>query len=192
MSDYLQPNFYRFNQDSLKLVRMVLDEVRNADHLADLGSGCGIIGIELANALRPKKLTLLELQESFKASLEYNVATFLRSEVGADILQCSFGEWKSQVKPDLIVCNPPYFLPGRGEPSEQRERHLCRSFDHENWRILFNSIKENLAPHGSAYLVIRNDQIVCEEIRLISRQEKMPLKIDQQGKLCFLNISGIE
>jgi tRNA1(Val) A37 N6-methylase TrmN6 len=56
--DYSQPDYYRFNSDSITLVNYLLKSMGPTESILDLGAGCGIIGIELARYLSPQKLRI--------------------------------------------------------------------------------------------------------------------------------------
>ena len=47
--DYLQPDFYHFNEDSIQLVRFIKENIDNStEHSAlEVGAGCGVISCEL-------------------------------------------------------------------------------------------------------------------------------------------------
>jgi tRNA1Val (adenine37-N6)-methyltransferase len=184
MSDYLQPDFYRFNQDSLKLVSFVLNKVTVVDSLLDLGAGCGIIGLELARKLRLKKLTLLECQSDWKDYLQQNVALFLSPQTEVDIAISSFGNWNSEEKFDLIVSNPPYYLPGHGEPSVDQRKHFSRTFEHDSWEILLSRVYRNLSPSGQAFLVVKRDKRILEKVR----SENLRIEMDLESDLAFITI----
>lgn len=185
MNDYLQPSFYRFNEDSLELVRRILSQVKAAKAILDLGAGSGVIGLELAKSLFPKKLHLLELQNVFETVLTANINHFLPSNVQAQITISSFGNFQSAEKFDLIAVNPPYFLPGRGEASEDRSKHLCRTFAHENWQELAGCISRHLDVSGSAFLVIRKDPLVEKEMRNTFHKSSLDLTITEEEQLLF-------
>lgn len=160
-SDYSQPEFYRFNEDSLKLVRWIESHVKVAKDILDLGAGAGILGIELANFYSPETLTLLEMQEDFLIHLQDNLATQLKVKTNALVVMSSFGEWKPLRQYDLIVCNPPYFLPGHGHPSADKRKHISRTFVKDNWDILLDLIEKSLTPDGKAFMVLKkNDQVL--------------------------------
>jgi tRNA1Val (adenine37-N6)-methyltransferase len=184
MSDYHQPDFYRFNQDSLKLVSFVANRVTRADSLLDLGAGCGIIGLELARKLKPQKLTLLEYQLVWHDYLQRNVGLFLSPETSSDIVLSSFGSWNSDEKFDLIVSNPPYYLPGHGEPSKDKRKHLCRTFELDSWDILLNRIHHNLSPTGQAFLVMKKDMHILKKIR----SERLKIKLEFEDDLSFITL----
>ena len=117
MSDYLQPGFYRFNEDSLKLVNWLAARNPVCTHLLDLGAGSGVIGIELCNRLNIHCLTLVEAQEDFIPAIEANIQQQLKVPAQVEFVHQSFGEWKPREQYDLIVCNPPYYLKDHGELS---------------------------------------------------------------------------
>ena len=75
--DYVQPDFYRFNEDSLKLVTRVESTLSKASHVLDVGAGCGIIGIELALRINIGELHLLEVQQDFLPFIETNLNSFV-------------------------------------------------------------------------------------------------------------------
>lgn len=164
MTDYSQPDFYRFNEDSLKLVKFVCSEIKDANSILDLGAGSGIIGIELANKLLPEKLTLLELQEEWGEHLAYNLRTFLDPRVKSEVAFSSFGKWDSSEKFELIVANPPYYLPGHGQESQDKRKHLARTFAVDSWEILLKLIAQNLNHKGNAFIVVKNDPRILKSI----------------------------
>lgn len=162
-----------------------------ATSMLDLGAGCGVIGIEMANLLRCEFLTLLELQDDFHPHLEINLKQQLKTSLESEIIKSSFGEWKPNRKYDLIVCNPPYYLPGRGQGNKDPRRELARSFVKDDWLTLMRLIESTLAPGGRGFLVIKNDPLILEEVK----KNKGPLVVStsiEEG-LIFLEISsGIE
>lgn len=189
MTDYFQPEFYRFNEDSLRLVKWVLNKTTEANHILDLGAGCGIIGIELARVLKPENLNLVELQTDFVPYIHKNCSLFLQSTITVRISETSFQDWKPAHKFDLIVSNPPYFLPGHGEQSQDERKGLARSFIRDNWRILMEKIDESLSDHGKAFLVIRKDNRIVKEIEKTG--QKFKILLSEQGHLYFVELSRL-
>lgn len=154
--DYLQPDFYRFNQDSIELVKWIRTRVASSSAIADLGAGCGVMGLELARAFDPQRLELVELQDAFVPYLKANVAKFLPSTVRFRIEMVSYAKWKPDQTFDLLVANPPYYLPQSGEASKRLERQLCRSFIEDNWFQLIKAMELGLSPEGRGYLVVKD------------------------------------
>jgi tRNA1(Val) A37 N6-methylase TrmN6 len=191
MSDYFQPDFYRFNQDSLLLVQKVLAHGIQPRRLLDLGAGCGIIGIEVARVLRPEAVVLLELQDEFLPCLKMNVGQFLEPlGVSAQIVSAAFSEFVPDGEFDLIVCNPPYYLPGHGELPTDPRRGKARSFLIDSWNVLIDLIARCLSKKGFAFVVIKNDPRVLNQIT--SNQSCLSMKTSILGELLILEFSRSE
>lgn len=165
MNDYSQPDFYRFNRDSLVLVRWILEKQIRANSVLDLGAGCGIIGIELSRSLHPEKLVLVELQSAFLPHLELNRSHFLPATTNCEMFIEAFSRFQPKETFELIVCNPPYYLPGKGQLPENPNRSLARSFSQDGWPVLLNLIRCSLAPSGVAFVVIKNQGELVKEIQ---------------------------
>jgi tRNA1(Val) A37 N6-methylase TrmN6 len=190
MTDYLQPEFYRFNEDSLKLVNWITAEAPVAATLLDLGAGSGVIGIELANRLKVAQLTLLEVQNKFIPFLQQNVREQLKTNSSVCIVNSSFGNWVPDKNYDLIVCNPPYYLAGHGEASKDSGRNIARSFIIDDWKVLLGIIHNALSKSGRAYLVIKKDQKILNLIEQAATQ--LSLKLHEEGQLYFLELARLD
>lgn len=162
--DYLQPDFYRFNEDSIKLVKWIQATKFRPTRILDLGAGCGIIGIELALALMPNELTLLEVQKEFLPYVQENCKKKLPSTITHSIILKSFQELTTTKKFDLIVCNPPYYLPGKGELAKNKNRAIARSFLIDSWPILLMKMSEVLDNNGRIFIILKFDKGLLEMI----------------------------
>lgn len=180
--DYSQPDFYRFNQDSLQLVNWILQRNESVESILDFGAGSGIIGIELARVLKPKKLTLVEIQDSYFSHLNANTSKYLSHETIIDIQIKSFAEFES-AKFELIVCNPPYYLPGKGELPQNPERAIARSFIKDSWEILLSKIAECLA--GECFIILKADDALFDHIQ---KQTKLTVKRHDLGQTMILEL----
>lgn len=154
MTDYSQPDFYRFNEDSLKLVSFVLSKINHCTHLLDVCAGSGVIGIELSRRLHPETLTLLEYQEDFYDHLKINADT------KTEIVISSFGEFCPDKKFDLVVMNPPYFLPGHGQRNPDPKRETARSFVKDNWTVFSDKLLH--ISNGRIFIVLKNDKTIIK------------------------------
>lgn len=190
MTDYLQPDFYRFNEDSLKLVNWVAAKNPACSNVLDLGAGSGVIGIELANRLRIPRLTLVEVQADFIPVIETNLQQQLKVPADVELIHQSFGEWKPRYYYDLIVCNPPYYLKDHGEPSTDVRKNIARSFVMDDWNILLKLIAKILSPEGRAFFVVKNDQRILKEVN--ENLNGLKLKISEVEKLIMLELSLTE
>jgi tRNA1(Val) A37 N6-methylase TrmN6 len=190
--DYSQPDFYRFNSDSIELIREIIGRSCRFSSILDLGAGCGIIGIEVANTTVPCKLVLLELQEEFFSHLLDNCKKKLSSQVQYDIVISSFSQFDSIFKFDLIVCNPPYYLPGKGVLSKNPLRARSRSFIIDSWKILLEKMTHLLDPKGKALIVLKEDPELLRIIRLEIDLLKLSLTKISKGKLMILELSRLD
>jgi len=184
--DYDQPDFYRFNEDSLKLVKWVLLRVSSAETILDLGAGSGIIGIELARALLPRKLCLVEVQNEYAAHLNTNTKRFLPPCVSSEIQIQSFSQYTASEKFDVIVSNPPYYLPDNGELSSNLNRAVARSFIIDSWKILLEKIADSLSVQGACYIVLKQDNRLYEYIKKEAAHSGLSLVRNDSETLMFL------
>ncbi len=158
--DYTQPDFYRFNEDSTKLVHFIKNQINfNPNSILDLGAGCGVIGLELAQLFSPEELVLVEGQKAFLPYLIQNKEQFYSQ---SSVVHSIFSEFSSPLKFDLIVSNPPYFMKGDGRESPLPEKQMCRTWEMDSLEILLNKILSLLAPNGEAWLSLRNDKKIID------------------------------
>lgn len=186
MSDYLQPEFYRFNEDSLKLVHLIKEKLSACSAILDLGAGCGVIGIELSSHFNPALLTLVELQNEFHDFLQQNCQKFVKANF--EVFITSFGLWNPLYKYDLVVCNPPYYLPHSGQQSPDERRGRARSFIYENWEVLIQCIDRSLSNKGRAFLVIKNDSKILQTARKAMRKYEFEITEEQVDDLIIFDL----
>lgn len=132
--NYRQPEFYRFSRDSIILAEIVSQEIKSLSkvaHVLDVGCGCGVIGLEIARRLGPGllgSLTLLEKNEKFMKSIQENVEQFLTHKLYCQVVHQDLFDFSPVRNYTHLVCNPPYFLEGRGRPSPDLQKRSCRSW----------------------------------------------------------------
>ena len=123
---------YRFNLDAVLLAGFGLEgrDAERPTQVVDLGTGCGIVALMLA-AWRPAwEVTAIEVQPSLADLARRNVAL---NQLQIEVVE---GDWRSRTlsshagKADLVVCNPPYFAPDKGQPCTDAERAAARQEMH--------------------------------------------------------------
>lgn len=168
---YSQPNEYHFSHDSVFLARQVYE--RHSERLAfgnaqilDLCAGCGIVGMDLVfHQMKEKSFTgevdFLEVQEIYHSHFQKNKEImqgyFPDQPLYFNWLQNNYANLDGQKKYDLIVSNPPYFIPGQGALSPSEFKNRCRFFIDSDWQNLIHFIKKSLKPGGQAYFLVREE-----------------------------------
>lgn len=185
-ADYTQPDFYRFNQDSLRLVDWVQTKISAASSILDLGAGCGIMGIELARFFLPERLTLVELQREYEPYLLSNLENFLPPTVKAKVLIKGFSEYEAEEKFQVIVSNPPYYLPGRGEQANDILKAKARSFLVDSWSVLLQRMAEALEQKGKGFVVLKKDDWLFRHI--LSQTSKLIIEREDSDTVMFLSL----
>lgn len=117
---------YRFSVDAPLLAGFV--EVRPDDLAADLGAGCGVVGILLAHFYPFRRLVAVEVQDELAGLARQNVQiNGLESRIEVrhqDVAEFAAGEAAGSY--DLVVSNPPFNKVGATRPSSHRQRAVAR------------------------------------------------------------------
>lgn len=187
--DYLQPDFYRFSEDSLHLIRTLQEfNLIKGTKVIDLCAGSGVVGLEYSLRTETvKQLDFCEVQEEFLDYLKKNGELFLKSNIKMHIYHDSYknilnrSELKQQY--DCVLANPPYFHQGHGLPSPDAKKNRCRFFIDASLEDLIETYLYLLKPESSGFLVIRNDQkFMNNELSRLCAQYWSKLKIREIKK----------
>lgn len=167
--NYSQPEEYHFSHDSVFLSRRVFEHLGNADLSGarglDICAGSGIVGMDFlfhrreAGLSVPADFDFLDIQESYLPHFEENV-----KRLGEIATQCHFlhknyddlQKAEFAKKYDLILSNPPYFLPGQGKLSPSEFKNRCRFFIDSDLKNLLLGIAAALNDKGVSYLLLRD------------------------------------
>ncbi len=136
--DVSQPAFgHRYGEESLALAKFC--ESTNNETVADLCSGCGVIGLYIAARDHPKKTFCVEIQPSLCEIIQKNITNnYFQNSV-----ECVCQDYRDFAKNheglvDVVVSNPPFFPKGEGRmPSNE----LKAAAKHE----LFGGLEELFA-----------------------------------------------
>jgi tRNA1Val (adenine37-N6)-methyltransferase len=117
---------YRFSLDALLLAHFV--RIHDAENVADLGTGNGVIPLVLARLHPSLAVTGVELQEKMAGRAAKSVGlNGLQDRI--DILRGDVRAIDRIAKPqtyDVVVCNPPYRRPTSGRLSPISEKQIAR------------------------------------------------------------------
>ena len=128
--DYSQPDFYHFNEDSIRFSEFVVSNFSNLGvrSLFDICCGCGVIGLEIARKIEGmERLDFLDLQKEFLPFLEKNISQMI-PDIETSVYISDFRSFENSKDYDLIVANPPYFKKGAGRLSPDKNKQNCRTF----------------------------------------------------------------
>ncbi len=186
--EYSQPDFYRFNSDSLALVEWIIQRGHSYSKVLDLGAGCGILGIELAQKSYAERITFVEIQKEYEDFLLQNIKNHLAPSQHTEVRWESFKDVHLDEEYDLIVCNPPYYLPGHGQQSSNLQRMIARAFIKDSWSDLFYLVERYLTSKGRAYFVIKSNPVIWAHI--LNEFKKVNLKYVSQvvGDIVMLEV----
>jgi tRNA1Val (adenine37-N6)-methyltransferase len=117
----------------------------------DIGTGSGIIALQLAQRFPNCQVDALEIEESAMTQARANFA----ASPWATRLQCFYGDARKHPKLqqyDLIVCNPPYYphtLPAKGV-----QRQMAREQQTLSYQELAHIFSNQLKMTGSAWCIL--------------------------------------
>lgn len=177
--DYHQPDFYKFNEDSIELAKFAAQKVTQSHgKVLDLGAGSGVVGIEFLLSKKNHDLTLVEKNSKFQKCIEKNLELF---DIKAEIL---ISDWENVLGEfDIILSNPPYFFEDSSRPSQSLDRDQCRRWTRDQFKNFFKIIKRNLNPDGECFLSLRCERDELKDI-LADNNLKIEEVVGKSG--CFL------
>ncbi len=158
-SDYFQPDFYHFSQDSISLAKIVLEEIPaipKDSWFMDVCAGCGVVGLEIIKTINQKiNFDFLEIQKDFSPFFYKNLNFVGEKRDFCHFHNIDFREFPTDRKYSVIVSNPPYFIPGHGRFGEDIRTNKCRFFLEGSYVELFRFFKKVLLPEGNAFVLFR-------------------------------------
>ncbi len=164
---YSQHPEYHFSLDSVEGPRRIatrLNErgISSVDRALDLCAGCGVMGLEtLFHFPAIQSFDFLELQAANQIHLERNTSE-LQKQFSATTMNLNFGDFRNWNQTfgvqifDLIVCNPPFFLPGQGKLSPSDFKNRSRFFMDGDPQGMVEAILGLLKPGSLGYVLIRD------------------------------------
>lgn len=160
---------YRFSVDSLLLFNFV--NLRSISTIADLGAGCGVIGILLAQKYKMSKVTLFEIQERLSELARKNIEINLLQE-NVEVLKVDIREIPSLYPSfrslfDVVVSNPPFRKIRSGQINPEEDKALARHEIAIDLAGLIKSADFLLRPKGRLFLIYHPSRLseIIEELR---------------------------
>ncbi|WP_407382536.1 tRNA1(Val) (adenine(37)-N6)-methyltransferase [Ruminococcus sp.] len=122
---------HHFSTDTILLAHFAA--VKDGERVAELGTGCGTIPLLLIRDRMPKRIIALDIQEEAIALLQKSIAHNQQNGiVGASLIHPVLGDIKDTDaylkagETDVVICNPPYKLPGSGLTNPDRSKVIAR------------------------------------------------------------------
>lgn len=176
-------NLYTFTSDSISLAHSVDEE--KIEHLVDLCSGSGVVGLEVAGNKDVSNLTMVELQKDLANASKLSADNFIK-RTKVNVINDSVLNLENYIGEhtvDVVVCNPPYFKKGSGEISSNQSRAMAR---HEIFLTLEDIIKEakRLLKVGGKFYLIHINSRIAEIEKLLDKYNFILVdKYELKGKL---------
>ena len=120
---------HRFGADAILLAHFAAP--KKGDRVLELGTGCGAIALRLCAGGKPAAVHGVDIAPDAIRLARLSAAAF--TAAGRPVPTFAVGDWEQPATLGeagaytLVVCNPPYFAPGSGQPSAaaaaRRSRH---------------------------------------------------------------------
>lgn len=185
-SDYFQPEFYHFDEDSIFLAKFIFENVRKEyfkenSRFLEVGSGCGVISFELSQLVEENdslQFDLIEKQIEFEEFSKKN-----RVEFGGKNSQFNF-HWEDFLKMEFflnypcVYSNPPFFYLEDSRPSHNSQRDICRRIPKKMMDMWLFKMVEVLEPRGNLFFCHRDSNLSAnsfsmEEIKKEKRNKSI-------------------
>ena len=160
MIKYSQPSFFKFGNDSLQLSDFIAKARNKSSHsFLEVGTGCGVISLELAKKDSDISIHAIEPQSLFYDHFYENIKNYHISNV--ELMRASLEEFSitNNKTYDVIFLNPPYFWSNESRASPDLNRDQCRRMKKEvfsQWLKLFHGL---LNESGELFLSYRSDDV---------------------------------
>lgn len=169
-------NGYRFSLDPILLCNFA--RVGKGETVFDLGTGAGVIPLVLAKRSQATRVVGIELQPQLAdRALRSAVLNDLEERVEircTDIREVR--DWAGPQSADVVVCNPPFRVPGSGRIAPGDERAAAR---HEISGSLddFLVAAVYLLPDGGRFYIIHLAERLAELLALMQQRRLTPKRL---------------
>jgi tRNA1Val (adenine37-N6)-methyltransferase len=151
---------YRFSLDAVLLHRFV--KIKRNEKVIDLGTGCGILPLLLAQTTKARSFVGVEIQEGLEELARQNVVlNHLQSRVS--ILHRDFRELRQTFPAaafDVVLSNPPYRKCRTGRINPSGEKAIARHEIKGSLEEMISIASYLLPPRGRCYLIYSAGRVV--------------------------------
>lgn len=143
---------YRFTLDAVLLATFAQEVVPEdaPSTVVDLGTGCGVVALLLAEARPLARVVGVEVQPSLARLARRNAE---ENELPVEVIEGDWRRFEGEWRADLIVSNPPYFLKNSGKLPPDPERCAARHEINGGLDTLAESVARRLNPGGACRLI---------------------------------------
>jgi len=186
---YQPESGYCYNSDSVYLADFI-NSFKPKGRVLDVGAGCGIVGLLVAQNNSKVKLEAVEKQDAF---VEYATHNARVNKIDYKLHQSDFLDLSEDVKYDYIISNPPFYPEGAAK-SDNEMLFNARYNINLPLENFFKKVSRILKPHSHFIFCYDATQfgIICAELdkvkmRVVDVQFVHP-KIDKKASLVMLHV----
>lgn len=151
---------YRFSVDPLLLSDFV--EIAEGETVIDLGTGCGVMPIILAEKTKAEKLVGVDIQKEMVSMAERSVDYNEVQDV-VDIVECDLKSLDAKFDAesfDVVLSNPPYIPVKAGRINPLEEKAIARHEILADLSDVISGAKYLLKPKGRLFLIYTTNRLV--------------------------------
>ncbi|KIO77399.1 tRNA methyltransferase [Pedobacter lusitanus] len=120
-------------------------------NILDIGTGTGVIALMLAQRFRRADVTAVEIDESAALTASANCLNSPFAE-RTRVEHSAFEDFNSDLKYEMIVSNPPYFVNDLKNPEKRKE--IARHADEDFFDLLLRKAAAMLTGDGVIWLIL--------------------------------------
>ena len=180
---------YCYNSDSVFLANFI-NSFKPKGRVLDVGAGCGIVGLLVAQDNPKIELEAVEKQDVFVEYARHNARV---NKIDYKLHQSDFLELTEDVKYNYIISNPPFYPEGAAK-SDNEMLFNARYNINLPLQDFFKKVSRILKPHSHFIFCYDATQfgLICAELdkvkmRVVDVQFVHP-KIDKKASLVMLHV----
>ncbi|RZK40305.1 MAG: methyltransferase domain-containing protein, partial [Pedobacter sp.] len=153
----------KVNTDGVLLAALADGE--KSEWILDIGTGTGLIALMMAQRFSNADVHAVEIDEEAAARAESNFQNSIFNE-RLFIQPVAIENYTSDLKFDLIISNPPYFINDLRNPEEKKG--IARHATEEFFQNLMKKVNELLSIDGAFWYIlpVKQAELLIEEAKL--------------------------